>query len=354
MKEIKNRIDKQLFDIYKSFFDDTPESFSMIDTSRNYGDVEDMRNNFIFVSDKNVKRVIKICSNSFTVPDRIRAWQRTTEEYINLGYYCPRIISDKNGGFPYVEFKGRRCVVYAEEYSRFLPLEERNAEQEECVKEPPDITYKKWLMTARVAAKHFDHTQYPSGYCLFEKFCDSDKSDEILEDANEWKAIADKLPERFKAQKERIWHTWLKNRAELEKVYRTLPTSVFQADLNTTNLLVDKDGRFVGVYDFNLCGREVFLNYLMRENHDEDFDKELQRIKNALSISSEVYTFSEEEREYALMLYRCLTPVRRAWKLSSLLDEGDDVKIQAFLDRTEQSLVKEIDFLDVRKTREQI
>jgi len=30
-----------------------------------------------------------------------------------------------------------------------------------------------------------------------------------------------------------------------------LPTSVFQADLNPTNLLVDDKGAFAGVFDFN-------------------------------------------------------------------------------------------------------
>lgn len=28
---------------------------------------------------------------------------------------------------------------------------------------------------------------------------------------------------------------------------------------------VDKEGRFVGIYDFNLAGRDEILNYLFRE-----------------------------------------------------------------------------------------
>ncbi len=64
------------------------------------------------------------------------------------------------------------------------------------------------------------------------------------------------------------------NRNELEQIYFKLPTSVFQADLNSTNLLLDDNGRFAGVFDFNLCGRDVFLNYLFREIHwqyDEEY-----------------------------------------------------------------------------------
>ncbi|MBP5249716.1 MAG: hypothetical protein J6Z46_06895 [Lachnospiraceae bacterium] len=47
-----------------------------------------------------------------------------------------------------------------------------------------------WSMTAKIAAKHFDYTEYPSGYCLFDTFCPSDKTDEVLENALEWKKIA--------------------------------------------------------------------------------------------------------------------------------------------------------------------
>ena len=57
--------------------------------------------------------------------------------------------------------------------------------------------------------------------------------------------------------------------------YSLLPTSVFQTDLNLTNLLVNDRGAFMCVYDFNLCGRDDFLNYFMRENYGS-FEQELE------------------------------------------------------------------------------
>ena len=266
-------------------------------------------------------------------------WQRTIEEYRALGYYCPQIFCDKNGGFPSVVFHGRNCFVYAEEFSKFKSLEDRTSGDESRMEEE----YSKylgdvWSMTAKIAAKRLDYTDYPSAYCLFETFCPSDKTDEVLENALEWKKIADSLPGMFSAQVQRIWKLWTDNREALGKIYRELPTSVFQADLNSTNLLLKEDGSFAGVYDFNLCGKEVFLNYLMRENDSET-------IPEALRISSRYYTFSEAEKQAALPLYRCLKPLW--WSaVKSLKDAGDDREaIARCLDRAESLLTEDLDFI---------
>lgn len=199
------------------------------------------------------------------------------------------------------------------------------------------------MMTAQMAARQFDFCGYPSGYCLFERFCPSDKNDEVLDNALEWKEYVDKFPERFREQTERIWKRWNDNRKELEKIYHKLPTSVFQADLNTSNLLLDENGEFAGVFDFNLCGQDVFLNYMFREMH---WQFELQYLLDTLRNVSSVYAFSELEKQAAPLLYRCLVPL---WftERELLLEAGrDEEKIQACLDRTEELQTKEIPFAE--------
>ena len=336
MSEVNVRpVDPDIAEIYSRFFDGVPVCAETIDTSR--GD-SDFRNTVIITSEDGEKRVLKIVSNDFTYPDRIRVWQRTVGEYRALGYYCPRILNDLHGGFPTVRFRERECVVYAEEFSKYPSLEDETSCME---KDLPEIyaRYIKdiWSMTAKIAAKKLDYSPFPSAYCLFEKFCPSDKTDEVLENALEWKRLADSLPEEHSERVQRIWRLWCKNREELEELYKRLPTSVFQADLNPTNLLIDEGGNFKGVMDFNLCGREVFLNYLMRENNSGS-------IPEALKISSEYYVFSEEEKQAALPLYRCLKPL---WwtAVRELEDAGSDgEKIRKCLDEAEARLTEDIDF----------
>ena len=330
-------MDAEIEKLFALFSDDTPIAVQRIDTSR--GDA-DFRATFLVETASGGKFVLKLADNDFTFPGKIAVWQRTVEEYRKLGYYCPRIFCDRAGRFPWVEFEGRRCAAYAEEFAPYHPLEDRFSEdfgQNEALYE----TYRRdiWRMTARIAAQYFDYTDYPSAYCLFETFCPSDQTDEVLENALNWKACADALPPACREQVERIWRLWTENRSALEPIYHQLPSSVFQAALNASDILMDEEGRFVGVYDFNLCGREVFLNYLMRESSG------VSGICEALQIASEVYRFSELEKNTALPLYRCLKPL---WytRVEELKEAGSDpAAIRACLEETERALTAPIDFV---------
>ena len=333
-------VEPAIRELYACFFDGDPVSFESIETGVRE---DDYRKTVIITDAGGDKVVLKIVSNDFTFPEKIRMWKRTIEEYRLLGYYCPQIFYDKKGDFPMIDYLGRRCVVYAEEFSRYRTLEDRMAQDGQSVSSRP-YAKELWRMTAKIAAKRLDYTAFPSAYCLFERFCPSDEADEVAENAQEWKQFADALPESFSAQVQRIWTRWSENRDALRPLYGTLPTSVFQADLNATNLLIGEDGAFMGVMDFNLCGRDVFLNYLMRENYG-DFEEELALIREALRISSEYYDFSEDEKRAALPLYRCLKPL---WfiRLEDLKEAGDDEqKIRQCLDRIEYYQTAEIDFI---------
>lgn len=333
-------VDPEIERIFSLFFDGKPVFADVLDTR---DEDEDFRETVIVTAEDGSKFVLKLAANDFTFPEKIGMWARTIREYRALGYYCPLIISDKTGGFPVIGYRGRDCAVYAEEYSKYSSLEDRMAGENE--RQADRIRYYRdiWTMTARIAALKLDYTDYPSGYCLFKTFCPSEKIDEVLENALDWKAAAEALPDEFSAQAQRIWKLWRDNREALEPLYALLPTSVFQADLNSTNLLVDEEGRFMGVFDFNLCGKEVFINYLIREIND-DFEEEIERIRQALRIARDHYTFSKEEKNAVLMLYRCLKPL---WwtRVQDLIDAGNDREaIRRCLDSVEHYLTEDIDF----------
>lgn len=335
-------INQETKQIFRRFFDEIPVEVQIINTS--HGET-DFREVLLLKFASGDRGVLKLSDNDFTFPEKILMWQRTVIEYRKLGYYCPEILTAKDGSFPIVSYKGRNCVAYREEYSPYRSAEERSADASEWKKESA-WKYKKdaWIMTAKMAAARFDYTEYSSGYCLFEKFCPSDKADEVLEDALEWKKYAETLPAECQERVQRIWQKWIDNRNELEPIYRTLPTSIFQADLNPTNILLDEDENFVGVLDFNLCGKDVLLNYLFRENFHDDFAKELEMIYQALKVVREYYSFSDLEKSVALSLYRCLKPLRfmRAYQLK---EAGDDMDaVSALLDEIETYQTKAIDF----------
>ena len=337
---MKNTPDNEFIKIFALFSKAAPESCDVINTARGE---QDFRETVIVKTTDGGRLVIKLADNDFTDPGRISEWQRCAAEYRALGYYAPEIFAALDGSFPRVSYKGRSCAAYAEGFSPYRPLEDRACENAESTALSESIIKDIWTMTARVAAKRFDFAKHPSGYCLFETFCPSDKTDEVTENALEWFSYAESLSDGHREQVRRIRCLWEENRAVLEPLYKKLPTSVFQADLNTTNLLLDEQGRFVGVYDFNISGREVFLNYLFRENFDSDFEREREKIYSALCFSREHYIFGEDEKRAAPLLYRCLKPL---WfnKLEALKSCADDAEVSKRLDLTEQALTADFGF----------
>jgi len=314
------------------FFSDEPVGYEIIPFSR--GD-EDFREVIIAQWTSGEKRVIKLAENGFTSPERIKVWQRCAEEHRRLGYYCPEFICDKNGSFPVVDYKGHRCTVFAEEFSKYPTAEQLEKDK---------VEFQSWwddaiTMVARIAAEKLDFAEFPSGYCLFERFSETDKTDEVIEVALDWKKYADTLPVEFHEQVERIWKLWNDNRNALEPIYKTLPTSVFQADINNTNVLMDENGKFVGILDFNLCGKDVFLNYLFRECRIE-----VSCVQQTLKTVSAVYKFSDIEKQAAPLIFRCVEPIFYN-ALDDLKEAGEDKeKIKLCLDRAEHELTADFDF----------
>ena len=338
------------------FFRDIPKDIVTVNTSHGEGD---FRETLIVQFDEN-KAVIKISSNGFTDEKHLLLWERISEQYRDLGYYCPRFIRALDGSFPKVQYENKECIAWGEEFSIY-----RSAD--ELIKEKfPDTHLVKdgWYsfledamtMDARVAACHFDYTDLPSAYCMFELFDSNDETDETTEDAKKWLNIAQKLPEEFAERVGRIWENWLKAREELEKIYHKLPVSVFQADINETNVLLDEDGNFKGVYDFNIGGREVYINYIIRQapyvstwDGYEELEKDnvfLKRILHALEIARKVYLFSDLEKEAAPLLYKCIRPLWWAASVELKAAGDDKEKIRHHLDKVEFEQTREIDFAE--------
>lgn len=336
------------------FFKEAANIIDIVNTS--HGD-NDFRETLIIEVDKQ-KVVIKISSNGFTDEKHLIMWERIAKEYSNLGYYCPKFIRTLDGSFPLVQYKGRECIVWGEEYSKYRSANELIEEKYSDTHLVKDGWYSfledAMIMDAKVAACHFDYTDLPSGYCMFELFGPNDETDETTEDAKKWLDIAKTLPEEFSERVERIWKNWMAARTELEEIYHQLPSSVFQADINDTNVLLDEDGNFKGVYDFNIGGREVYINYIIRQapyvstwDEYEELEKDdvfLIRVLHALSIAKKVYSFSNLEKKAAPLLYKCIRPLW--WAASDELQEAgtDKVKIERHLDKVEFEQSREIDF----------
>lgn len=338
-------------EIVELFFCESVNDINIINSS--HGD-KDFRETFVVEFEKQ-KAVVKVSSNSFSDEKHIVLWERIAKQYRDLGYYCPLFIRALDGSYPKVQYEGRECIAWAEEFSKYRSANELIKEKYPDTHLVKDGWYSfledAMIMDAKVAACHFDYTDIPSAYCMFELFA---PDDETTADANKWLNIAKTLPDEFRERVERIWKNWTDARKELEEIYHQLPTSVFQADINNTNVLLDESGNFKGVYDFNIGGREVYINYIIRQapyvstwdeyNEIEQEDVFLKRVLHALSIARKIYSFNDLEKKAAPLLYKCIRPLW--WAATEELKEAgnDEDRIIRHLDKVEFEQTREIDF----------
>lgn len=350
----------ELNDIFRMYAPRLPVQYEIKNTSHG----EDDFRQAIIAEWPDRKLVIKLAANDFSTPERVCRWRDTIEAYRELGYDCPRILPDVNGNFAgTVEFGGKSCTLFAEEFARHRIGGDES-------RRDPDGRYL-WHDDAirsigRVGAAKLTVADHPSGVCIFETHSPSDETDEVFESGLDFKALLEENYPQFGERFAAIWDAYLKNRKELEEIYPSLPRSVFQADLNPTNILVDENERLIGIFDFNLCGRETVLNCLFRESMAafyEDvifrcrldgymtvFDREdvakaaFESLAHNIRVVKEVYAFSEAEIKAAPLLYRYLRTFW--WQPTCLLPSlGEDTRrVEELLCWCERVLTEEIDF----------
>ncbi len=267
------------------------------------------------IESRTQKLVIKYTLNTFTDDERITGLLALTEAYNKLGIYCPQNIKTLSGN-PYYKYEvtGKIYYIYAEEYARYQTAEYIGEDQYKNSDGVPRYYEGMFKSVGKVANAHLNVMQLPSAYCMLEPFCPPDTTDEQTECAELFFEYIYKNIPQFTAEADELKRIFYLIKDKISKVYHLFPTSCFQADLNQTNVLLDDNGFFAGLIDFNLCGKEPIINYVMRdalwrsnifddgafltlEEYEENDLKRRGLFLSNLQIINEEYHFSDIERE---------------------------------------------------------
>lgn len=340
------------------YFDTEVSDIQTIDLCRG----EDDYRKVYIVNDGHRKIVIKYLSNTFSDKCKIIGWFQLMEAYRKSGLYCPSIVPNLFGELLHCDtVDGRDYYTYAEEFSIYKTAEQ--FEKDSCKDEQGRYCFTPDVMRSlgKIAAAKLDILDWPSAYCLLEPFCPPDTTDEQTECAVEFvKYIEENIPQHL-PRAQMLLDMYYKCQEELRKIYGALPTSCFQADLNDSNILLDDNKKFVGLIDFNLCGKEPILNYAVREAlwgvsdkklfGEKDsrlyfYDKELDdlRIKlflENISYIQEYYRFSDLERNAFLTLFRYINSFWWFHLDEIKLIKEDGYKVNQLLDWLEYQMVRE-------------
>lgn len=274
--------------------------YKIIDSSKN----NDYRLNIIIDN----KYVLRISSNEIT-EKRLAEIDRLAERYRRINVLAPRLF--KNDSDKYV-LPLDSHIAYVSEYLDYETCE--HMDKHIFAKTiMPDIL----KMIGRFSREFsgIDLSETMSMWSIFELAPLDEKIDEKQENLD---ILVDflseqELPELAAA----IVAANKESRNMLKKIYKNLPRTVIQGDLNSSNILI-KDGKFVGLIDFNMAGTEVNVNNFCAETNgfpdftdikEENIEKVIscwlnEQQQNLAIILSE-YTLNETE-EIALPLYRNL------------------------------------------------
>lgn len=324
---------------------------------------DDFRKVYI-VDDGHRKLVIKYLSNTFSDKHRIEGWFKLMDEYRKIGLYCPAVVPNRNGKLLHCDtVDGRDYYTYAEEYSIYETAEHIGKEKYKDAQGHACFTPDVMRSLGKIASAKLDVLDWGSAYCLLEPFCAPDTTDEATECAEAFvKYIRENLPVHL-PRAETLLEMFYKRQTELRAVYSSLPTSCFQADLTENNILLDENNHFVGLIDFNLCGKEPILNYAVREaligvsdkrlvgENDSElyfYDNELDELRIKLFLENigyiqEYYEFSELEREVFPILFRYMNSF---WWLQ--VNEIELIK------EDERKITQLFDWLEYQMTRDDI
>ena len=88
-------------------------------------------------------------------------------------------------------------------------------------------------------------------------------------------------------------------RETIMTVFAELPRCVYQGDLNDSNLL-EKDGHFAGLIDFNLSGTDVNINVFLNETNWFPEDADFER----MSIEEMLVRMDDEQAENLSVIFR--------------------------------------------------
>lgn len=228
----------------------------LIDSSHG---ADDIRWNYII--DK--KYVLRFCNAPEMTDARMEDLNRLIERYRAFGLRCPAFLKAKDGGFflPWQDL-----TVYLSDYIDLPLADGMEGEAADRLRDEVVCSIARFLERYR----DVDLSSTMGMYSLFD-LCPFDVPEGIDEKQQNMNSLCDALKkigqdalaDRLEAKNRAV-------RAYLLPIYRDLPHCVTQGDENFTNVLLDEQGHFAGLIDFNLAGTDVCVN-LIANNADFDF-----------------------------------------------------------------------------------
>ena len=215
-----------------------------------HGD-KDIRWNFIFGE----SYVLKMNTGSLVWEGRLQEISRLIARYRDIGVYCPALIPTREGPLSYTwQHEGMQFSCFVEEFAKYHTFGlDAQFDRAQIVEH-----------MGKLAAK-YSNVDLSDTYSMFSIFDLNPFDVEVDEKQVETDTLVAALKEvGYENLADRVADLNKRIRARILPEFRKLPRCVFQGDLNGTNIL-QQDGQFAGLIDFNGSGTDVNINIFLNE-----------------------------------------------------------------------------------------
>lgn len=191
--------------------------------------------------------------------------------YKSIGVYCPILYKTNNNSFSsIIEKDGIKYTCHMEEKS---PYPIRADQDEEDYQFKKDVLEHVGMLASDFSNKNLSKNK--SMWSLIELSASDTDVDEKQENFDDLLRCLN--AEGYTNLVLKLNELNTTSRKNIKAAMKTLPRCVYQGDLNNSNIVVDKDGKFRGIIDFNMFGTEVNVNCFLNESMyyltKNDFDE---------------------------------------------------------------------------------
>lgn len=250
---------------------------------------DDVRHNYLLDG----RYVLRMNSAPVMNDNRITELNRLILRYRAFGLDAPRFLPLPDGG--YVLYTEDGAVWYLSEYLSGPTAEEQGLTDAQWERLDREIL----AMTAGFAERYRDADLSATFgmYSLFD-LSPYDAPCGIDEKQQNCDALCAALREAGEAETAEMVARANKGvRARLKALYPRLPRCVFQGDENGSNLCLNEEGRITGLFDFNMAGTDVCVNYLANHFALSGMDLDDARLKRHTAETLFAETLSEAEEQ---------------------------------------------------------
>lgn len=269
---------------------------------------DDIRYNYII----NQTYVVKMNTTPMITERFLVKIDSLVDKYISIGLWCPRLVRNLDNHFLYsFSYENKIYNCYIEERAPYQFSDDE------------DIYILKRKMIGHLGKmatiySNVDLVDNYSMWSIIDLNLLQEQIDEKQENLNDLVKVLKQ--NKYEDLANKLIFANDNAREIIKKRYEKLPRCVYQGDLNPSNILVDNDGDFVGLIDFNMFGTEVNINCFINESMyymekkdfalsiDEILDKANGIQNELLNLIFEEYQMNDLEKEL-FPYYKVITDI---------------------------------------------